>query len=139
MYKKFMILERNYMMEITRCYGDNCQSVWHGDCAIRNFTPHDINIILDGETITIPSEGIARVEEEKVDCPLINGKIPSYQIKYGRVQGLPELKIGEILVVSVLVAQALKQNHCEEGIYYPGDFARDEQGKIIGCKSLYKL
>lgn len=79
---------------------------------IRNLTPPAINIILDnGSTITIDPEGtIARVSVSTATVGSID-EIPITESVFGEVENLPE----------------------------PNESVRDEEGRIIGCKSLGRI
>lgn len=85
---------------------------------IRNYTPHTITLAGDTRTV-LPSEGIARVD----GLPL------------GPVVGLPNPRPGTLYVVSVIVAERLPER---DDLRVPGEQIRDEQGRIIGCRSLLR-
>lgn len=91
-----------------------------------NLTPHAITLDVLG---TLPSEGIARVTEKLEG----NGM---FKIRtYGKIEGLPEQQKDVIYIVSTIVmSQAVKQGRTD--VYSPCEFVRDEQGRIVGCKSL---
>lgn len=121
---------------------------------IINLTPHEINIhipnVWDMEglpnlemnvdhgitTVTIPASGtIARCKTERK----VIGNIDGIQITstvFGEVEGLPEPKEGVVYIVSSLVAQAAKDR---TDVFIPDDTVRDEQGNIIGCRSLGRI
>ena len=91
-----------------------------------NLTPHSINLIGVGE---LPSSGLARVKDTLTGDSIL--KIRTY----GTIEGLPEAKDNTVYIVSSMVmSQAVK--HGRTDVYAPSDFVRDEEGKIIGCKSL---
>jgi hypothetical protein len=99
---------------------------------VKNYTPHDINIILDDCEIIIESEGIARCNEiiekqgEVLDVEIIKKKFQG-------VEGLPEERDDTIYIVSLVVAQSCKDRN---DLVIPGEIVRDDAGKIIGCKNL---
>jgi hypothetical protein len=100
---------------------------------MRNLTPHPIQIILDEEkVIEFPVMGIARVSELSETIGSLNG-IPVVKKKFGDVIDLPAPQDGVGLIVSAMVQSAC---HHRSDLFVPADFVRDEQGKIIGCKSL---
>lgn len=91
-----------------------------------NLTPHELCIISIG---SLPSQGLARVEET------LTGKGILKVRTYGDINGLPEPKEGTVYIVSSMVMSlAVKQGRTD--VYAPCDFVRDEEGKIVGCKSL---
>lgn len=123
---------------------------------IINLTPHAINIItpsvwdmeglpnlhmnIDSDTgtvtIVIPPSGIiARCQTERKVIGNIDG-IPITSTTFGEVEGLPESEEGVIFIVSSLVAQAIPDR---TDIFIPDDAVRDEDGKIIGCRSLGRI
>ena len=103
---------------------------------IVNLTPHEINFILEGKTMNIPSSGVARCEMSSKKIGRV-GNLDVYKNVYGNVSGLPEEKADTIYIVSALVAQAVKglRSDC----YVVNDTVRDESGRIIGCRSLAKI
>lgn len=55
---------------------------------------------------------------------------------FGEVEGLPETQEGTIYVVSSLVAQRVPNR---TDVFIPNESVRDDQGRIIGCKSLGRI
>lgn len=101
---------------------------------IINLTPHAITIITDGNNIEIaPSGTVARCKEVTENIGEVNG-IPVVRKTFGEIEGLPQPQADTIFIVSALVAQAAKR----EDVFSPGDFVRDDQGRILGCKSLVR-
>lgn len=103
-----------------------------------NLTPHSISIVdNDGKIVKIiESSGIARCKEESS----IIGSINSFdviQMRFGEVYGLPENKDDVVYIVSCLVAQAEKGRRND--LLVPGEFFRDKDGKIIGCKNFCRI
>ncbi len=99
---------------------------------IINLTPHAINIILDGDTISIPSSGVARAKSSTEQIGSI-GDIPVYRTVYGETCGIPEPQAGVVYIVSSLAAQGCKDR---SDIYVPSDPVRGDDGNIIGCRGL---
>ena len=91
-----------------------------------NLTPHAINLIGVGE---LPSSGLARVKDTLTGDGIL--KIRTY----GAIEGLSEPKEGTIYIVSSMVMSIAVKNGRTD-VYAPSDFVRDEEGKIVGCKSL---
>lgn len=106
---------------------------------IINLTPHPINILKDGKAIlTIPASGtLARCVQEDTLQGDLNG-IPFYATSYGNVSNsnIPEEKEGIFYVVSLIVAQAVKNRNDLLITVKP---VRDEQGHIIGCEGLSQV
>lgn len=102
-----------------------------------NLTPHPITLILpSGESMVIePSGLLARVSAHTEVCGGI-GVIPITRTVYGDIEGLPEPNNKEIYIVSSLVAQRCPDR---DDIFIPNESVRDEQGRIIGCKSLGRV
>lgn len=111
---------------------------------IRNLTPHTINIISDnGDCLAqFPSEGIARARQTNVSAGDVlpdgmENPVPLVMTTFGEPDGLPDPKHGIMLVVSVITANAAKANgrNCDD-LLLTCDPVRDEEGRIIGCKTL---
>lgn len=101
---------------------------------ILNYTPHTVNIIdAEGNKIQdFPSQGEARCKQETTSVGTI-GNVPITSTTFGEVTGLPEEKEGTYYIVSRLIRQALPGRR---DLLVPNDMVRDEQGRIVGCKSL---
>ena len=96
---------------------------------IRNYTPQDINMI-DGATFA--SQGVARVSTETVNYTMIDN-VQIVKVTFGQVQGLPEPSEGDFFIVSQIVKSALPNR---SDLLVPAELVRDNEGRIIGCKSL---
>jgi hypothetical protein len=95
-----------------------------------NLTPHPINL---GDRVIQPSGIVARTTEVKEDPILVSGGIVLQRIFPGKIEGLPENpEPSTFYIVSREVAQAAHLPH----VVSPYDYVRDDQGRIIGCKSL---
>lgn len=105
-----------------------------------NLTPHSVNVILtSGEEIEIPPSGIvARVKQVERPAGLL-GKIPLVSVHYNSVEGLPNPKEVDYIVVSTLVAQALSNSPQWWGkVLVPNtgpSAVRDEKGNIKAVRS----
>ena len=104
---------------------------------IINLTPHTITFILpSGDKLIIePSGSLARVSTRTEVCGGI-GSIPITRTVFGEVEGLPEPNDKEIYIVSSLVAQRCPDR---DDVFIPNESIRDDQGRIIGCKSLGRV
>jgi hypothetical protein len=104
---------------------------------IINLTPHTINFILpNGEKMEIPASGnLARVSVHTETVGEING-IPITTSVFGEVEGLPAFEDGVVYIVSSLVAQRCGDR---KDIFIPNESVRDENGRIIGCRSLGRI
>lgn len=104
---------------------------------IINLTPHTITFILpNGEKMEIPASGqLARVSVRTETVGEIDG-IPVTTSVFGNVEGLPAPKDGVIYVVSSLVAGRVLER---SDVFIPNESIRDENGRIIGCRSLGRI
>ena len=104
---------------------------------LKNFTPHNVVIVNSEELkIVIPSDGIARVTETKTVTPSIDVDgviIETFVSAFGEVENLPPQEDGVMVIVSALAADAAKDRN---DLLVPGELVRDNDGNIIGCKSL---
>ena len=100
---------------------------------IINCTPHEINIIREDGNINIkPQEKPARVSTKRVVTGNING-ITVNNVCFGEVENLPEEKEDTIIIVSRIVAEAVKRYR--DDVVVVDETVRDEKGRVIGCKS----
>ena len=104
---------------------------------IKNLTPHMLNIIAaDGTVVNIePSGVVPRVSSSQEIVEEING-ISIFHEVFGDVIDLPQPEEGVVLVVSRLVASAVKGRN---DILVPGNLLRNEQGQVIGANGLARL
>ena len=104
---------------------------------LKNFTPHNVVIVMNETTkIVIPSDGIARVTETKTVAPSIDVDgviIETFKSSFGEVENLPPQEEGVMVIVSAMAASAAKDRN---DLLVPGELVRDNDGNIIGCKSL---
>lgn len=104
---------------------------------IANLTPHTLNLITDNGSLTVPPSGIvARVSVDRSLAGSISVDgvlIPLNVSTYGDITDLPAPQDNTVYVVSALVAQ-LAANR--KDVYYPDDLVRDDQGRVIGARSL---
>lgn len=108
---------------------------------LTNLTPHAVTMLLDNnQQIIIPPSGqLARVTSHTVAVGevLCDGKkIPVTGTSYGEVEGLPAPSEGTIYIVSSLVASRCKER---TDVFIPNESVRDDQGRIIGCRSLGRV
>jgi len=100
---------------------------------IVNLTPHDINVIVDGDVTVIPRDGtVARVNQISTVVDKIN-RIPVSVVRFGDVVGLPDPVPGVIWIVSALVKQAVNRSD----VVSPGELVRNSDGNVIGCKGFF--
>ena len=103
---------------------------------LKNFTPHNVVVIVNETKIVIPSDGIARVTETKTVAPSIDVDgvtVETFISSFGEVENLPPQEEGVMVIVSALVASAAKGR---DDLLVPGELVRDDGGNIVGCKSL---
>lgn len=108
-----------------------------------NLTPHAINFYDDNDNLyfTIePSGTVARLGTNTV----VSGNydegtgisIPITETKFSKIENLPEDDYKHCYIVSSLVAQACRGRR---DIFIPNESIRDENGRIIGCRSLGRI
>ena len=103
---------------------------------LKNYTPHNVVIVINDSKIVIPSDGIARVTETKTTTPSIDVDgvtVETFMSAFGEVENLPPQEGGVMVIVSALVASAAKGR---DDLLVPGELVRDDGGNIVGCKSL---
>lgn len=117
---------------------------------IHNMTPHVITIVVDGVSVSFPSEGVIRaaqkdvkVDEIVTDLDLGNSSagftIPVFSSTFGAPEGVPE-NLDGIYIVSSIAFQSLKAAGMPmEYFVVPSGTIRDESGKIIGCKGFARI
>ena len=118
---------------------------------IHNMTPHVITIVVDGVSVSFPSEGVIRAAQKdvKVDEVVTDLKIgeagntgftiPVFSSTFGAPEGVPE-NLDGIYIVSSLAFQSLKAAGMPmEHFVVPSGTIRDESGKIIGCKGFARI
>ena len=137
----------------------------HKDVEIINCTPHDIVFVIENhiddefyaiEKFIIKKSGIVpRVKEVENKIEVFKASVTReseietdgydngwhlyvdiMEKSFLEVEGLPEPKKDTYYVVSALVAGAAKNRN---DLLIPNDIVRDDQGRIIGCRSLAKI
>ena len=107
-----------------------------------NLTPHTINLVAEDGTplLSLESHGVARVASatEVVGYLQVGGvAVPQTHTTFGEVEGLPEQEPGVGYIVSNMIISALAQQGIHrDDLFTPGLQVRDEQGRVIGCRSL---
>jgi hypothetical protein len=101
---------------------------------IKNFTPHPISICNNaGEVVRVfQPEGLVRLRAVTVPAGEIDGILVT-RTEFGEPEGLPDFKEGTFYIVSQLVKSALPSR---SDLLVPAEVVRDENGNIVGCKSL---
>lgn len=103
---------------------------------IRNLTPHDITLLVDGEWVVLQPDGPApRVAT--VELP-IDEDLPfaGVKVEYGDLQDLPPYEDGVLLIVSKLCCDAAPSR---SDLWYPTRLVRDDAGRIVGCGALARV
>ena len=102
---------------------------------IINKTPHPIHILDDENNtiMTFESSGSIRLKASTVDAGFTVDDIKITKTVFGEPEGLPEYKLGLFYIVSQLVKSALPNR---EDLLVPAEVVRDDNGNIIGCRSL---
>lgn len=101
---------------------------------IYNYTPHEVVIVDDNGIVvrTLPSVGLIRLKSETERIKSLDG-IPVSRTVFGAAAGLPEPVKGIYYIVSQLVKNAYPKR---KDFLVPAEVVRDDNGVIIGCKSL---
>jgi len=107
-----------------------------------NLTPHPVHLLAeDGQEVVIPPSGIVCRAAEIVTTVgeiVVDGvTIPLRRIEYGPPEGLPDPEDGVGYIVSVVAAQAIRRHYPHrQDIFVSTDFARNDQGRIVGARAL---
>ena len=109
---------------------------------LRNFTQHPVILQQGDKTVTLPSEGFAKVDNSPGTLALFtecNGiMIPIHnRDQKGEVTGLPEPQEGVFLIVSAMVGEASDR----EDLLVPGtgpkdETVRNEKGHVVAITRL---
>jgi hypothetical protein len=102
-----------------------------------NLTPHRLRVLdADGATLLDqpPAAEPARIEQITTRHEQV-GKVPIRAIRYGQPTALPAATEGVLLVVSRVVAQQTPR----ADLIFPDDEIRDEQGRIVACRTLARF
>jgi hypothetical protein len=114
----------------------------------KNFTPHELTIVSEDGTpqLVLPSEGQIRATEEIVSESSIfdseyNLEIPVVQKRYTITDDLPKASEGDVVIVSLIVLNAMRETGLDTSHFYapdtgPDSVVRDEEGRIIGVRRL---
>lgn len=99
-----------------------------------NCTPHSINLIAqDGSITTLPKgEVVPRLAQSTKKVDVING-VTITETQFGETQDLPDETPGTFLIVSRLILAA---NPKRKDLLVPNELVRNDEGHIVGCKSL---
>lgn len=99
-----------------------------------NLTPHPVNVIIDGVTVlSLPGSSTpARCKQTTKTLGSI-GSIPLVRPSFGAVEGMPEMCPDTVVIVSLVVAQALRNHPDADRILVPQGTVRNPDGIIIGC------
>jgi hypothetical protein len=106
-----------------------------------NLTPHPV-CVYDGDQVVtdIPASGtVARLTEDvRVAEPI--GGIRATTVTIGSVTGLPDPQDGVTYIVSMPLLMGMAAAGIDRpDVVYPFGQVRDDQGRIIGCRSLARI
>jgi len=105
---------------------------------IVNLTPHTVNI--EGGMSYPPSGQVARVSCSQKAIGVLPDGTPLSRCEYGDVEGLPtHPEEGTMYIVSRLVLAASEWDVQRNDLLVPSDLVRDEEGRVIGCRSFEQL
>lgn len=102
---------------------------------IINMTPHPVNIVdEDGNVVETfsKSDQMIRLSQQIQSAGMVSG-IPLTKTVFGEAENLPALKKGRFFIVSQLVKSALPDR---PDLLVPAEVVRDDDGNIVGCRSL---
>ena len=102
---------------------------------LENRTPHAVKIVDNNGAILkefAPSGDVARLQPTTEVVGEVAG-VPVTSTSYGEPIGLPEEKEGVGYIVSALLRTTLVNRN---DLFSPGQLVRDDNGNVIGCKSL---
>ena len=104
---------------------------------IINKTPHPVTLVGEENTVirtfpACPREELIRLKANTVPDEPIDGVATSRTV-FGEATGLPEFQEGVCYIVSQMVKNALAGR---SDLLVPAEVVRDENGQIIGCRSL---
>lgn len=105
---------------------------------VRNLTPHDVNLLPDGEKCfaTFTSEGNARASQQAEHAGELDG-VEVVSMKFGETVDLPDPEEGTFLIVSVITLDAARAQGRDIGdLLMTADPVRNDKGQIIGCRRL---
>lgn len=115
--------------------------------SIKNLTPHAINIVGEGGSIIVtfkPDGVVARAKQTTVSAgdlvvPTDSGlrALPLTRSVFGEPQDLPDPEEGVWLIVSLATANAARvAGRDTSDLLLTAEPVRDNEGRIIGCRSL---
>ena len=99
-----------------------------------NLTPHTINMVNASGEVTLeiePELTPARCKVEREVAFTVAGFDVNRSV-FGEVVGLPPVQDETWYIVSRIVAEAAKTR---KDLLVPDETVRDEEGRIVGCKS----
>lgn len=102
---------------------------------IINKVPHPVYVLGENNEVVkkfSKSNGMIRLRQHTAVYGELNG-LPISRTTFGSPEGLPEFKEGVYYIVSHLVKTELPNR---TDLLVPAQIVRDEEGTIIGCKSL---
>ena len=103
-----------------------------------NLTLHPVTVYDDDRVVASwqPSGSFARLVESHAPAPAVltgQGPVPVTEISYAStVADLPDPVPGTVFLVSRVLAAAVTR----ADLLFPADEVRDENGRIIGCRTL---
>lgn len=100
-----------------------------------NCTPHPINLLnKEGEVVfSLPKGEVVPRLAQTTEVVKVLNDISITETQFGDTTDLPSEQEGVYLIVSRLVMAANTYRH---DLLVPNELVRDEEGRILGCKSL---
>ena len=108
-----------------------------------NLTPHEVQLVFQGGTLTVPPSGtVARCQETTRQVSSVtlhldrrDVTVPLVVKEFGPVEGLPAPEEGVMYIASALAAQAAWAMGRWD-VVCPADLVRDEAGRVVGATAL---
>lgn len=99
-----------------------------------NLTPHPVIILLDkGEINNYESQGSLRLSTSTIKIDNLDDRTPISITKFGDLVDAPQVNNDTMYIVSSIICNA---NRDRADFFIPDQIVRNENGKIIGCRSL---
>jgi hypothetical protein len=107
-----------------------------GTMILRNYTGHKLIITIPPKSLTLKSEGRARIDSDIKEMGRIEIEglsIPLLSLQERAIVDLPEPEEGVIFIVSGIVATAAQRSD----VMAPSRITREEgSGRVLECKAL---
>lgn len=116
---------------------------------IVNLTPHTVRLLdVAGDVVAEwGSSGEVRASTERVQVSSVTVaedggvvEVPVYEVRFGRVEGRPELVPDTYYIVSRIAAEAMRAaGSSTDDLLIPDDLVRGPDGQPVGCRGFARL